>query len=480
MNDNKEKLNDQEESLDLSINDFDFDAFDEEDDDEEAYEYTPKKSYSKTIIVSITILVGIILSWFLFFRGSTVTPNMVNWSKYQVDEWVDSNDVEVTYLYEYNTSTPENSVIKQSILENTKVKKNMILEITLSEGFNPNEVIDVIDLSTANNSDIQNWIDSNHLTNVELNYSYNTLVPENQIVSYEFKSGSQSTFKRKDQLVIEISKGSSSNQNKVTLPNLTEMTLHEALAWGESNQITLKTNYVYSQYVSADTILKQDINAGTKVSPNNIINLSISLGKQIIVPNFSSLTQTRAVTWATDNGVSLTLNTAYSSYIEEGYFIEQSLQANEIIAQRDNLSVTYSLGKIDMYSYVGTSILQMKSDLDALNLNGANITYSIEYVYTTSYSAGMVVSHSFEHSELSPGSVMTILVSEGESVFVPDFKGLDQTTILNLCQSNEMVCVFKFKNYPSPAGWLISQSVKPGEVISKNDPVTITLSLGSS
>lgn len=477
MNNNKEKLNEQEESL--SLDDFDFDAFDEEEDEEE-YDYVPRKNHTKKIIGAVAVVIIIFMSWFFFFRGITRMPDMTNWSQFQVDDWANTNKVKVDYEYEYHNSISDRYVIKQSISVNIKVKKNDDLTITLSEGPNPNDLVSVIDLSNATDNDIQNWIETNQLKNVRLNYGYNPLVPEGHIISYEFKSGSESSFKRKDELVIEISKGTSTNQDKVTLPDLTKMTLSEALAWGESNHITIKTNYVYSNFVSADTILKQDINSGTKVGSNNIINLTISLGKQIIVPDFSKLTEVQATEWATNNNVNMILNKNYSSHIEEGYFIEQSLQANEIMAQRDELTVTYSLGKIDIYSYVGSSILEMKSTLDQLNLKGANITYTIEYVYTTSYSAGMVVSHSFEHSEVSPGSVMTILVSEGENVFVPDFRGLDQQDILSLCQSNEMVCVFTFKHYPSPQGTFISQSVKRDEVISKTDPVTITVSLGPS
>ncbi|XMB66739.1 PASTA domain-containing protein [Mycoplasmatota bacterium zrk1] len=476
----KETTNERDESIDSSLDNFDFDAFDEAD-DEESYEYMPRNGkYKKIIIVSSVIIVAVIAVWYLFFRGSAITPNMTNWNQYEVDNWGTSNKVEVLYSYEFHESIPENYVIKQSIPEDSKVKRNMVITITLSEGLNPNELVPMIDLSNANDSDIQNWIESNGLSNIELNYSFNQLVPENYIVSYEFESGSQITFKRKDHLVVEISKGSNSNIDKVTLPDLTKMTLQEAFAWGENNNITLNTSYVYSKYAQADTVLKQNIDSGTKVSPSNVINLTVSLGKQVIVPDFSTLTQTQADKWGLDNGIDLTVNKTYSSHIEDGYFIEQSLQANEIMAIRDDLSVTYSLGKIDIYSYVGLSILDMKSDLDALNLIGANITYSIDYVYTTSYPDGMVVSHSYEHSEVSPGSIMTILVSQGESVFVPDFKGLDQTSILDLCQANEMVCVFKFKHYPSPAGMFISQSIKADEVISKNDPVTITLSLGPS
>jgi len=169
-----------------------------------------------------------------------------------------------------------------------------------------------------------------------------------------------------------------------------------------------------------------------------------------------------------------------SSQKINGYFLTQSIQPNEIVTIKDEISVTYSLGKIDVFSYVGEPILNMKNDLDDLNLIGANITYNIEYVYTTSFANGIIVSHSFEHDEMGPGSIMTIIVSVGESVFVPDFSGMTKELILQECSDLNMICVFTFKHYPSPEGWVISQSIDDGEVISKNDPVTITLSLGPS
>lgn len=474
MNDEKKSFND--ESVELDLEKFDFE---DEEDFEDDYDFGKKKNYKKIALMVGLPIIAVVMIWFFFFRTNALTPDMTNWSRYEVDNWATSNEVEVFYVYEYS-EVAENFVITQSVPFGTKVKNGLEITVTVSEGLDPNEAIDVINIQDATDTEIEAWIEANSLKNVELKYTYNPLVPESHVVSYEFKSGSESDFKRKDSLTIEISRGTASNEDKVSLPDLTKLSLGEALAWGENNGITVNTNYVFSEYTVIDKIISQDVEAGIKVGSSDIINLTVSKGAQIIVPDFTSLTKARALAWAENNNATLVIEEEYSGQIMGGYYLSQSLPTNTIISSKDELTVTYSLGKIDVMSYVGQPILTMQNVLDDLNLLGANITYNIVEVFTSSYADGMIVSHSYKYEEMSPGSIMTIIVSKGESVFVPDFSGMTQDLILDECADKGMICVFTFRHYPSPEGWVISQSVKEGEVISKNDPVTIELSLGPS
>lgn len=472
----KDKKELQDESLDLDLEQFDFD---EEVEDEEDYDFNQGKSKTKLILMIAIPLVVILAVWFFFFRSTLMTPDMTNWSRFEVDNWASENEVEIMYSYEYS-DTAENFVIAQSVPFGTKVKNGLQITVTVSEGLDPNELVNVIDIENSTDTEIQSWVEANGLKNVELKYAYNPLVPEDHVISYEFNTGSEIDFKRKDNLVVEISRGTVSNVDKVTLPDFTKITLGEALAWGEINGMTLNTNYVFSEYSSVDKVMKQDVVAGEKVTSSDIINLTVSKGRQIVVPNFDGLTKAKALTWAENNGVDMTINEEYSSQLMNGYYINQSIPENDVISVKDELTLTYSLGKIDIFSFKGQPILNMKNAMDDLNLEGANITYNIEEVFSTDFANGMIVSHSYEYEEMNPGAIMTIIVSKGESVFVPDFKGMTQDLILDECSDLGMVCVFQFRHYPSPEGWVISQSIDDGEVISKNDPVTITLSLGPS
>jgi len=474
MNDDKKKL--QEESLDLDLEKFEFE---DEEEFEDEYEFTPKKKPTKLILM-IAIPVLLVLSiWFFFFRGSTLTPDMTEWSRYEVDNWSSANEVDIIYNYEYS-EVAENYVLTQSVPFGTKVKTGLQITVTLSEGYDPNESIEVINIQDATDSEIQSWIEANNLKNIELKYTYNPLVPENHVVSFEYETGSENDFTRKDSLVIEISRGAASNEDKVSLPDLVELSLGGALTWGEINGITINVNYVFSQYTVMDKIISQDVEEGIKVSSADIVNLTVSKGPQIIVPDFSSLTKSRALAWAVENGATLVIEDEYSSQTMNGYYISQSLQENEIVSQKDEITVTYSLGKIDVFSYVGQPVLTMKNAMDDLNLMGANIVYEIVYVFTPSYANGMIITHSYEYEEMSPGAIMTILVSKGESVFVPDFSGLSKELILQECSDLGITCVFTFRHYPASEGTVISQSINDGEVISKDEPVTIEISLGNS
>jgi beta-lactam-binding protein with PASTA domain len=90
----------------------------------------------------------------------------------------------------------------------------------------------------------------------------------------------------------------------------------------------------------------------------------------------------------------------------------------------------------------------------------------------------MIINHSFIHSEMSPGSVMDVMVSNGNGVFVPDFEGMDRDQIIAAANDAGVLVVFEYRNYPGPDGSFIDQSVEEGEVIGEDEPVIITMSLG--
>ncbi len=471
----EEKNNFQEENLDLDLEKFDFDEEEEEFEDE--YEFKPRKRPTRLIAGIATVAVVILAIWFFFLRGNAVTPDMANWSRYEVDNWGSSNNVEITYLYEYS-ETSENYVISQSVPSGTKVKNGLEITVTISEGLDPNELIEVIDIENSTSSELESWIDQNGLRNVELKYAYNPLVPENHVVSFEFKTGSQTNFLRKDALTIEISRGASTNEDKVTLPDLVEMTLNEALAWGENNSITINVTYTFSEYTLADKIISQDTEEGTKVSDSDIISILVSKGPQIVVPDFSDYTIARVQKWALENNITVEILNEYSGQVEAGYFIMQNLSKDEIISVKDSITVTYSLGKIDIYSYVGQQMLVMKNALDLLNLNGANITYNFEYLFSPSFPDGVIIDHSFKNTEMSPGSIMNVIVSKGNAVFVPDYSGMDLDQILQASADAGVEVSFIYRHYPAPVGAFISQSIEEGTVISEDEPVIITMSMG--
>ncbi len=470
----KEKNIIQDENLDLDLEKFDFD---EEDEFEDEYEFKPRKKPTKLITGIAAAAVIVVAVWFFFLRGNTVTPDMSNWSRYQVDSWGSSNNVEITYLYEYSDIS-ENYVISQSVPSGTKVKNGLEISVSISEGLDPNELIEVIDIEHSTNSELETWIEQNGLRNVELKYAYNPLVPENHVVSFEFKTGSQANFKRKDALTVEISRGAATNVDKITLPKLVEMTLSEALAWGENNSITININYTFSEYTLADKIISQDIDEGAKVSSSDIITILVSKGPQVVVPDFSTYTKERVLTWAVENNVQVQLVEKYSGQVDAGYFIMQNLSEDEIISVKDSIEVTFSLGRIDVYSFVGQQMLVMKNALDELNLNGANITYNFEYLYSPSYPDGIIIDHSFKNTEMSPGSIMNVIVSKGNAVFVPDYSGMDIDQILQASEDAGVQVSFIYRHYPAPVGAFISQSIEEGTVISEDEPVIITMSMG--
>ena len=95
--------------------------------------------------------------------------------------------------------------------------------------------------------------------------------------------------------------------------------------------------------VSTNTDTTIDENKDTTPTEENI---TVEIPKkEVTVTNFSKMSKKEAKKWCDKNNVECNIEEEYSSKVTKGSFISQSIKAKEKIAEGDEITITYSLGR---------------------------------------------------------------------------------------------------------------------------------------
>lgn len=426
-------------------------------------------------IVTFLIVVVIIVFSFL---NNVIVPDMSDWTMTEVQVWTSENNIKVIPAEEYNFADSDH-VIFQSVTAGEKLDKGDSIQITFSKGPNPNEIIELPSLANMFEDEVKIWVKDNKLTGISFKYEYSAAFEKGEVIKYDIIDGSESEFKRKNRIQITVSKGEEQVSDLIEVPNLIEQLESQAAKWASDNGITLNIEYQNDAYVAKGKIISQSVSQGYEIRRNDTLTIYVSLGKEITVPDFTFYTKEEAKSWASDQGITLKLEEKYSSSIPKGLRVSQSVEHNEVISESDELTVVYSLGKIDIYSYTGRSILDFKDFIESENVKGAKLTYLITYEASTSHANGTVISHDFEHTEINPGTEISVVVSIGHTIIVPDFSDYTVEQAKAWAAEYGVTVNIKYEYARSiTEGYAKRQSIQKKTEIQRGDEIVIYFSLG--
>ena len=375
--------------------------------------YSKKKRTQFITALCLLLVLGAAIFFTIGLLNQVTVPNFVGKTAAEAKVWAVKNSVELDEQYEYNLSTSADIVLSQSAQSGSKIAKNTMLVLVISSGANPEELITVPNFESMTASEIQAWIDTNRLTNTRLSETYSDAVPLGGYISESFRdvSTGRENFKRKDYLTIYVSRGPETGSGNVTITNLVGKTLADAQTWADSSGLNITIVIVLSP-TTTDKVLEQDIETGTVVETGAIIQLTVSGGKGIEVPDYSTISMSNAPT--AHSAFSVTVSQAYSDTVPYGQYLSQSVAAGTPVLESDNkLTVVYSLGKPYLENLAGTSEKDLAAYFDAFRQSGANITYTITYK-NASDTKGNVISTSRYNEFIEMDAVIEVVVSNGK------------------------------------------------------------------
>jgi serine/threonine-protein kinase len=271
----------------------------------------------------------------------------------------------------------------------------------------------------------------------------------------------------------------SGSEEKVTVPDVTNMSLGEAKTTLENAGFKIGSeNEVYSSTVSSGLVVSTNPPGGQEAAKGSRIDLNVSKGtEQVSVPDLKGQTKEEAMRTLTSYGLNAQEGDAvYSDQVKEECVAEQDQAAGTLLNKGD--TVTYHLSKgtenISVPNVVGTSASNAESSLE-----NAGFKVSRSYKYSDSVSEGRVISQDPTGSA-AKGSTITIVVSNGpEEGSVPNVVEKSESDASSTLENAGFKVNTRYKSSDSVTkGYVISQD-KLGSA-SKGSTVTITVSSGSS
>lgn len=134
---------------------------------------------------------------------------------------------------------------------------------------------------------------------------------------------------------------------KITVPDFKNLSKEDIKNWCTSNNVKYSFDEAYSDKIEKGKIISQSIDPNDVMYENDEITITYSLGKRptVTVPDFSKMSRKEIEKWCDKNNIDLDIEEDYSSKVEKGKLIKQSVKAKEKIEIDDEITITYSLGR---------------------------------------------------------------------------------------------------------------------------------------
>ena len=221
----------------------------------------------------------------------------------------------------------------------------------------------------------------------------------------------------------------SSNSNMVQVPTVLNLSEDEAVEILEDKNLKANiSRYAQSNNYEPGKVMEQDPGPKTKVKKNSTINLVISEGREVKVPDLSGMTLDQAEEKLKELDLELgKTSTDFSQSVKKDTIIDQEPRKNEKVQAGSEVDVTVSLGKeepeienVKVPNFVGNY------EEDAINIAVENklTVGNITYKYSDKYEKDVVMSQSIPaNTQVAENSTINFVVSSGTN---PDSDNSDE------------------------------------------------------
>lgn len=355
---------------------------------EEETEFDPTykgKQKRKKLMILGGIVVSCIVGFFLYYQMTHVSvPDFTNKDVADARSWANENNLKVELEQKYDAKLAANKVIAQKQKAKSTIKKGSTLNLTASLGADPEEQLQLPDFMTMPKTEAEKWIKEQQAENISIIEEFHETEEAGKALKMEFTNAevNKENYRRKDKLKLYYSKGKETYSKNITVPDFSKKTRTEVETWAKNNEINVVFEEVTSADVEAGIVISQGVAKDEKLAKKEQMTVTVSLGKGILVPDFSEYSMEDAATAV--EGLNIQVKTIFTENIGYGQLVSQSVAAGTELTSKDDLTlkVVYSAGQPYIKDLRGTTVegdLQ-KLFYDEFQSKGANINYQIRYV----------------------------------------------------------------------------------------------------
>ena len=409
---------------------------------------------TKTIVLSIIFIALLVGGYFFFTNKSGIDmPDFVGKKTEEISVWARQYEIENTGIAiseEYNFDIDKDVVISQSVEANTKVSNDVKITFVVSLGADPEEKVQMINLIGSQENEVREWIKENKLTNTKINLVYSDKVEQGTVIEYKLKNVTEDNFTRGTNLVIDISKGEAP-VGSITMEDFIEKTVAEVKSWAEKNKIELEIIETYNDTISKDMVISQSVDEGKIIKQNNTLTVTVSLGKAIRIPDFTTMSKEEYEAWKLDPknaGLNFITHEKYNDDYSI-YIMNQSVASNTMVESGTVVELDVSIGAVRLdKNYIGAPMQTLVDWCNKLRSQNTDMfagQWGSTDVYSKTYRKGQIISMKCENSkgdtyncdgDLPTDSRFSVVVSNGIEIVVEEKDLVDSASMVNFLATN--------------------------------------------
>lgn len=432
---------------------------------------TNKNIYKNVSLLILILFISsnILNSLNVFAKNIEIVDNLTGKTLNEVLPWAEKNNIKVEQIYEYSDNICELCVISQNVSPTTPINEISEIKLIISLGPNYDKIVVIPNLVGLKITDLQNTINELLLNNIDVEYVDSDL-EKDTILEQSLKG----QYSRNTKIVFKISNGNEIIEN-ITMIDLIKKSLFDATLWLKQNKIKYEITYEFNEQ-KRNTILNQSIKENETININNDkIILTVSKGKSITVPNLLKMNNEEIINWITDNNLKIEFTEEYSTTIPLGTTISSNYKENDIIEDGTIIKIVTSKGQI-IYPKL-TTLQEIKNWANQYNIN-----VNEEYTTSNDITKGNIINSTYKENDIvDPKKTISVTISTGKPITVPNFYNMDKASITAKCQSLQLNCSFYESNYSNSVayGKAIAQNVAAGTIVTNGKYISIGLSKGS-
>lgn len=331
-----------------------------------------------------------------------VLPNMIGWDTERVLEFIKNNYLTNVSVEFVQGTESENTLINQSVSGN--IKRNAEIKLTFSYGEERHySEIKLSDLTNKSKFEAEFYLKQYGIS-YEFDYDFSDKIKRGNVIGQSVKAGEVISVSNDNptHVKVTISKGA-----KITVPDLTSMSVTDITNWVIDNKLRIEFKERYDDSAKANTVLEANYKKDDVIEEGTTISITISKGN-LVMEKFNSYSEFRE--WADTYGINYEEQHEFNDTVKAGEVIKYSYDTGATIKNNDVIIVTISDGrKVSVPNVKG-----LTKDAASSKLSSASLNYSFVYKYTNDSEKGKVINQSISAgSEVSEGTTVTLTISNG-------------------------------------------------------------------
>ncbi|MGT2756891.1 PASTA domain-containing protein [Streptococcus ovuberis] len=350
------------------------------------YELDPtyhKRQKRKYLIWSGLGLLGLLACVFLYFKMTRVTmPDFTGKPVTDARAWGVKHNVDFSLEQKFSLEQDVNQVISQAVKPGKSVKKGGTINLVVSLGADPDEILSLPDFAKMTTSQAEKWISEHKAENLILKREFDETVDADHFIRLDITSSgvTRQDYKRGNKATLYYSRGQEKLEKNIEIPDFAGKTKTDVEAWAKKNELKVTYTDQANETATIGNVLSQSLKPGDKISKKDAFEVFVSAGKGVAVPDFATLSPDVA---GNAPGLTVTVKYQFNPNLRYGTLISQSIEAGKQLTEKEskNVVVIYSQGTPYLKDLRGKNASELaKYFFDEFQSRSAEVTYETYWV----------------------------------------------------------------------------------------------------